>query len=57
MFFNFYTDVGCTITDVNNLLYKRRVEILQTIELLLESYEQLTDYVSDDLKQNIHYDV
>ena len=56
MFLNFYTDAGCTITDVNNLLYKRRVEILQTIELLLESYEQLTDYVFDDLKQNIHYD-
>ena len=56
MFFNFYTDAGCTIFDVNNLLYKRRVEILQTIELLLESYEQLTDYVFDDLKQNIRYD-
>ena len=35
---------------------QRGVDILQKIELLLESYERLTDYVSDDLKQHINFD-
>ena len=35
---------------------QRGVGILQKIELLLESYERLTDYVSDDPKQHINFD-